>query len=124
MSGNVVTPNDSQASVSWQPVLVRLSAEPNGDLSGRFVLTGSVLDSLAVSIVESGPEVVLNLPDTIVAGRSVVGQVVVEKGATAASYEGSVTLELSGNQTETYRVSIPMQYGDFSFRPLFTTKQK
>jgi hypothetical protein len=124
MSGNVVTPNDSQASVSWQPAIVQLSAEPDGDLSGRFTLKGSMLDSLKVRVVESGSQVVLNLPDTIEAGRSVVGQVVVEKGATAASYEGSITLELSGNQTETYRVSIPVQYGDFSFRPLFTTKQK
>ncbi len=124
LKGNVVTPDKLQASVSWSPVNVKLSGSPEVELSGTFELTNRTAEKLSVSPVESGPGIVLVLPDSVEAGKTIVGRITIGKDNAAVLYEGSVTIDLSGNQGEIIRVSIPMQFGDFSFRPVFTTKEK
>jgi hypothetical protein len=108
LSGNVVTPDDLQASLDWRPSVLRLSGGQDGGLSVAFDLTNRTSET----------------PESIEPGKAAGGRIRLESGQTDSTFEGSVTLELTGNQSGGIRVSLPVQYGDFSFRPFFTTKQK
>ena len=124
LKGNVVTPEARPASVSWSPAIVVLAGAPGVGLSGSFGLANQAGEKLTDSLVEAGPGIALEIPATVDSGQSIVGQVKVGKEQATIRYEGSVTLELTGNRSQACRVSIPVQFGDFSFRPVFTTKKK
>jgi hypothetical protein len=124
LSGNVVTPDDLQASLDWRPSVLRLSGGQDGGLSVAFDLTNRTSETLTATVVESSPGLTVAAPDSIEPGKAAGGRIRLESGQTDSTFEGSVTLELTGNQSGGIRVSLPVQYGDFSFRPFFTTKQK
>jgi len=127
LSGNVVTQLDTAASIAWAPVRFAVAGNTRSSGSGKvFVLdlTNKSSIDLAVTIVECGPELEPEMPDSIGAGEILTGRVTVAEAYLNEEFESSFTLELSGNQETRYRVSIPVVCGDFSFRPMFTTTRE
>ena len=124
IGGNVVTENDSTASIHWWPR--RLEFRPANrthekDIDQMITLINRTQTAMTVSLVEHGPELDLALPESIPAGQTVRVHATVADDHPGGDFESSFTLEFSGNENEPFRVSIPVVGGDFSFRPDFTT---
>jgi len=124
-TADVVTSFDSMASLMWAPLeIVFPTPGLSKELSQTFRLVNSTGADLAVTVIDSGPEIEIEVPTSVGTGQTATGQVIVVDAYTKQEYESSFTLELSGNQEAPYRVSIPVVSGDFSFRPIFTTTRK
>jgi len=124
LSGKVVTPDDSSASIQCMPASVAFDLRAGRNQNRSFRLTNRTDGALAISLVELGPAIRVDVPTSAGPGESVQGQVQIGSADSEAPFESSFTLELAGNQPPVYRVSVPVVYGDFSFRPMFTTSRK
>ncbi len=125
--GNVVTDDDSTASILWTPRRLEFSrADLNqeDDLEKVITLTNRTQTALSVSLIAQGPEMVLGLPESIKANQTAAVQVAIVGAHSDVDFESSFTLEFSGNADDLLRVSIPVVGGDFSFRPDFTTTKQ
>jgi hypothetical protein len=124
LAGNVVTPSDSTASIWCMPATIAFERKNGHNQSKSFRLSNRSAGESAIRLVEAGAAVRVDLPATVGPGQSVQGQVLIGSADSYSDFESSFTLELTGNQTPAYRVSVPVVYGDFSFRPMFTTSRK
>jgi len=124
LSGNVVTPGDSSASIQCMPVNIAFEEKAGRNQNKSFRLTNQTDGELAITLVESGSAMRVDAPASVGPGQSVQGQVQIGSADSHTPFESSFTLELTGNQPPVYRVSVPVVYGDFSFRPMFTTSRK
>jgi hypothetical protein len=125
LTASVVTEFDSAASISWAPVRVELAGRNRGEAPNKmFRLTNRTGGDLAVALVEVGDELDLQVPDSVAADQALTGFVALSERVSESDFESSFTLELTGNQRQPIRVSIPVVYGDFSFRPEFTTTKE
>jgi len=124
LSGKVVTPGDSSASIQCMPVSIAFEQKAGRNQNRNFRLTNRTDGALAITLVESGSAIRIDVPTSAGPGQSVQGQVQIGSADSEAPFESSFTLELAGNQPPVYRVSVPVVYGDFSFRPMFTTSRK
>jgi hypothetical protein len=122
---NVVTSLDSDASLVYMPQRVVFSGqEQDQPVSRSISFTNRSEQDLALAVIAKGAEFELNLANSIGAGATVVGHVVVAEDSKSQEFESSFTVELTGNQGAPYRVSVPVVSGDFSFRPMFTTTKE
>ena len=90
----------------------------------RLVLRNSADYDLEIRLIT--PEVdefQISLPEKIPAGQSVVGIVRLQNMSRVEPFELSVTLELVNDDQVMSRLTVPIAYGDFSFRPTYTTKK-
>ena len=127
IEGKVVTEDDSIASIDWSPRRVefgRATGIRNNRTEKVITLTNVTDTELAVALVGQGPELGVALLETIPAGQTAQVQVAILGAHSGIDFESSFTLEFSGNASESFRVSIPVVSGDFSFRPDFTTTKK
>ncbi len=125
LQATVVTDFDSAASISWAPLEVRLPGRTRGEPPNKMVrLTNQTDEHLAVAVIETGRELNLQVPDSLAAGEAFTGFVALGEDTPEADFESSFTLELTGNLGRPIRVSIPVVFGDFSFRPEFTTTKE
>ena len=127
VGGNVVTEDDSTASLHWWPQRIEFrpthgSREKN--IEQVITLTNRTQTALSVTLVGHGPELDLGLPESIPAAQTAHIQVAVAEAYPGGDFESSFTFELTGNQGESFRVSVPVVSGDFSFRPIFTTTRQ
>ena len=127
VGGNVVTQDDSTASIHWWPQ--RLEFHPanlshKNDIEQVITLTNRTETDLSMTLIEQGPELNIELPGSIQAKQTARIQVVITDNYLEDNFESSFTLEFTGNSNESFRVSIPVVAGDFSFRPNFTTTKQ
>lgn len=125
--GKVVTDNDSTASLDWRPRRLefgRASGGRKNQAEQVITLTNRTQSALTMTLAGVGPELDVSLPESIVAGESARIGVAVSEIDPESDFETSFTLEFSGNAGESFRVSIPVVCGDFSFRPDFTTTKQ
>ncbi|MCD6248947.1 MAG: DUF1573 domain-containing protein [candidate division Zixibacteria bacterium] len=127
VGGNVVTQDDSTASVHWWPQ--RLEFHPanlshKNDVKQVITLTNRTETDLSMIMIEYGPELKLDIPESIQAKQTALVQVAIADYFLEDDFESSFTLEFTGNSNESFRVSIPVVAGDFSFRPNFTTTKQ
>ena len=122
LTAQVVTYPDSVASTTWTPDAVTFSAHGHDEeLSRSFSVANRLGTDLALTVVEVGPELILELPDSVAVSESATGRVTIDSSFRERDFESSFTVELTGNQEFPFRVTIPVVSGDFSFRPIFTT---
>lgn len=124
LQGKVVTAADTGASVVWMPSIVTLKENPDRKMDASFQITNRTSEELAVKLVETEPEIQVTPPLSVNAGQTAIGQVSYAGDGQAAPFETSFTVDLTGNQGAVFRVTIPIVYGNFSFRPVFTTREK
>jgi len=122
--GKVVTPSDTGASVVCTPSTVMLKENPGQKMNATFQLSNRTTEDLAVKLVENGPDIQITLPATVSKGKSETGQIGYVGTGQPGLFESSLTVELTGNQGAVFRVTIPVVYGNFSFRPVFITREK
>ena len=95
-----------------------------GKVGHRLVLRNSADYDLAIRrITPPTDEFELSLPDQIPAGQSVVGIVKLSNQDRQEPFELSVTFELVHDDQVMSRLTVPVAFGDFSFRPTYTTKK-
>jgi hypothetical protein len=87
-------------------------------------LTNKSVDKLILTLVEVGPGIEVEMPESIGADGSVELHVRRTDVDSGSRLETSFTVEATGNSGPKQRVSIPVVYGDFSFRPEFTTTRR
>lgn len=125
LAADVVTKPDPEASLRWAPSKITFSTpEKESETDQTFQLTNNSDEALVITLVEDRPELELEIPDTIGIGGTETGYIAISDAFMGQEFESSFTLEVTGNLTAPYRVSIPVVSGDFSFRPVFTTTKK
>lgn len=127
IKGNIVTDNDSTASIHWTPQRLEFSRADlsrENDVELVITLTNRTETALSVSLIAQGPELELGLPESIPANETATVLVAIAEAHSGIAFESSFTLEFSGNADEILRVSVPVVGGDFSFRPDFTTTKQ
>jgi len=127
IGGNVVTHDDSTASMHWWPQSLEFNPanlSHKNDVKQVITLTNRTETALSVTLIGKGSELDLELPESIPAEQIARVQVAVADTYLGDDFESSFTLEFSGNSNEPFRVSIPVVAGDFSFRPNFTTTKQ
>jgi hypothetical protein len=125
LSGYIVTKLDSAASLVLTPDRIDWPAKTGaGGWKTRIRLDNRLDYPLVLGLVEKSAEFGVDLPDSLAAGASGVISVFTDGTRSGSEFEGSVTLEIEGNQSPPFRLSIPIRQGDFSFRPDFTTNKE
>jgi hypothetical protein len=124
LSGKVVTQPDTEASLHLKPWRVNFRDGSGGRMNEIVTLTNKSPDELTLTLAEVGPEIEVEMPEIVGAGGSVELRVKRTDTNAGSSFETSFTVEASGNSEPKQRVSVPVVYGDFSFRPDFTTTRK
>jgi hypothetical protein len=127
IGGKIVTDDDSTASIGWRPrrlAFGQVSGKRKSRTEQVITLTNRTQTDLAMTVVEQGPELNLQMAETIPAEETANIRVAIAPDYSEADFETSFTLEFSGNAGEKFRVSIPVVHGDFSFRPVFTTTKQ
>lgn len=125
LTANVVTDPPVDASLTWTPLRVLFDIDMKRErLSREIGLTNNSESDITLTVIENSPQFELRFPDTINAGTTAAGELRMIPGNESHEFESSFTIEVSGNQTAPYRVSVPVVSGDFSFRPFFTTTDK
>jgi hypothetical protein len=99
---------------------------PHGKSAGRPVnqvrLVNKTNESLLVrSVGTSVEELEIIVPDSIPAAVTETVSIRPIRGFDEVAYERSFTLEFSPSSGPAYRVTVPVQKGDFSYRPTGTT---
>jgi len=94
------------------------------DVKQVITLTNRTETDLSMIMIEYGPELKLDIPESIQAKQTALVQVAIADYFLEDDFESSFTLEFTGNSNESFRVSIPVVAGDFSFRPNFTTTKQ
>ena len=121
LTGKIVTQSDPEASLHLQPWRVDFR-DGSGDKMDEIVtLSNKSPDELILTLAEIGPGIEVKMPESIRAGGSVELHVRRTDAGGNSLLETSFTLEATGNSGPKQRVSVPVVYGDFSFRPEFTT---
>ena len=127
IGGNIVTEDDSTASIHWWPRRLAFGRGSSGRSNADeqvITLTNRTETTLLVTLAARGSELALVLPDSIPAMQTGLVRASLAEPSSGDSFESSFTLEFSGNEKGLFRVSIPVVRGDFSFRPKFTTTKQ
>ena len=124
LSGKVVTQPDTEASLHLKPWRVDFQDGSGGKMNEIVTLTNKSPDELTLTLAEVGPEIEVEMPEIVGAGGSVELHVRRADANAGSRFETSFTVEAAGNSGPKQRVSVPVVYGDFSFRPDFTTTRK
>jgi hypothetical protein len=122
--GKAVTQPDPEASLHLRPWRVDFRAGSTGRMDEVVTLTNKSVDKLILTLVEVGPGIEVEMPESIGADGSVELHVRRTDVDSGSRLETSFTVEATGNSGPKQRVSIPVVYGDFSFRPEFTTTRR
>ena len=123
LTGKVVTETESQASLEVTPQRVDFGDGRENKTETMVTIRNSSTVDLAMTVVAVGPGIKMELPEKIGAGES-IGVKVARTEDTGPLLETSFTIEATGNPEPKQRVSVPVTYGDFSFRPKFTTTRR
>jgi hypothetical protein len=123
LGGKVVTENEPQASLEVTPRRIDFGSGRENKTETMVSIRNSSAVDLATTLVAVGPGIKVEVPEKIEAGSS-IGVKVTRTGDTGSLLETSFTIEAAGNPEAKQRVSIPVKYGDFSFRPEFTTTRR
>lgn len=125
LTANVVTDPPLEASLIWTPKRVAFDIDKKRKRSSiKINLANNLESDISLKLIENLPQLELELPEIIKAGTTETAKLSIADGYVGQEFESSITLQVSGNQTPPYRVTIPVASGDFSFRPFFTTKDK
>lgn len=121
-SGTSVTDLDSAASLDIAPQRIRWKSKAaRSDRNSRIRIANNRDRTLAMRLVETSPGLGVEFLDSLAAGAATDVRLLPDESTLGDTFESSLTLELTGNQTPPLRLSIPVRMGDFSFRPEFTT---
>ena len=123
LQAEVVTTDNWPPPVTLEPVRIEFGeVERRRDYRRVFTIHNGSERGLSLTTVMADNEAfALELPDSVPAGGTGTGIVILESGFEKKKFERSFTLEFSEDEDTVFRVSIPVTRGDFSFRPTLTT---
>lgn len=123
LQANVVPPDNRTSPVTCRPQMIKFDkSDRRKDNRKVFTIQNSADSDRAVSLVSKADEgFQVEFPDTVAAGSSATGIVILKNTSQENEFEGSLTLEFRGGDEAFTRVSIAVTRGDFSFRPTLTT---
>ena len=122
--GKAVTQPDPEASLQLKPRRVDFRDGSGSKTDEMVTLTNKSANELTLTLAEVGPGIEVEMPESIGAGGSVELRIRRTDADSGSRLETSFTVEAAGNPGPKQRVSIPVVYGDFSFRPEFTTTRR
>lgn len=123
LQAEVVTTDNWPSPVTLDPLRVEFG-ELKSRRDYRRVLTirnGSESGLSVTTVMADDKVFALELPDSIPAGGTITGIVILESEFEKEKFERSFTLEFAEDEDTVFRISIPVTRGDFSFRPTLTT---
>ena len=125
--GQAYEPADSSRGpeISVKKLHFKASASEDQQRSRRVRLVNHVDQELPLTLVAApGTGLSVETPESIPANGEAVIDVELSKDKSLEPFEDSFTLEMTTQSGYIHRFTIPVTYGDFSFRPVFTkTKQ-
>ena len=107
----------------YPPAIFLGTPERPKETAHNLVLRSESDEDLAIEVLAGADEAFeFVLPDTLPANDVAVGRVWLADAYNDGPFERSVTLALSRDGEVRSRLTIPVAFGDFSFRPKFTTE--